>query len=408
MHSPLYKQRINFIIKLGLALHRCGATSYRIESHLLNLSKYWLIEASFLVTPTAFTFIFSSNPEEQHTHIVRVKPAENDLGKLASIDAIVDKVVDTDITLDDATDLLTTTLEQPSYYNIKVETLGWCITGAAFAMLLSDSRLDIAASFFLSLLVYILYKLSTNSERLASVVEFFAPFFSALTACFIASLGIEINVPFVILSSVIIFIPGLSITVALSEIVNKDLVSGTSKLVDATMLLFKLYFGALLGIGLGELIWEIDSLIPNVANQLPFWKNYIAVAVLSSGLIVAFNVHISDAIWGIFAGLLAYFIMVFTGQHLGFTLGTFFGSLAVGIYSNMYALFKNKPASIVLIQGIVLLVPGSRSYMDLNTYISGERILSSANDGNFVLLIFIAILAGMVLANAVLPAKKSL
>jgi len=408
MHSQDYKQRINFIIKLGLALHKCGATSYRIESHLLNLAKFWNIDANFLVTPTAFTFIFSSNPDDQHTHIARVQPAENDLGKLATIDDIVDKLVDSEITLEASNELLTKTQQLPSYYGFKTQAFAWCITGGAFAMLLSDSGIDIISSFFLSLLVFLLAKLSAHSARLASVVEFFAPFISALLACWISSFDIPINVPFVILSSVIIFIPGLSITVALSEIVNKDLVSGTSKFVDATMLMFKLYFGALLGISLGDAFWSIDNLIPHISDMLPSWKNYIAAATLSAGLIVAFNVQKRDAIWGIIAGLIAYFISTYTGQYLGFTLGTFFGSLAVSLYSNAYAIFKNKPASIVLIQGIVLLVPGSKTYMDLNTYISGEQILTSLNDGNFVLMIFIAILAGMVLANAILPANKSL
>lgn len=408
MHSPTYKLQINFIIKLGLALHKCGATSYRIESHLLNLAKFWNIEASFLVTPTAFTFIFTSTPDEQHTHLVRVKPADNNLGKLAIIDEIVEKVVDSEVTLNEAIVLLNEAKQLPSFYGVKTEALGWCVTGGAFAMLLSDSTLDIVCSFLLSLLVFVLYKLSGNSTRLASIVEFFAPFVSAVLACFIASFGIQINVPFVILSSVIIFIPGLSITVALSEIVSKDLVSGTSKLVDATMLMFKLYFGALLGITLGHIFWVIEPFSQDLAITLPGWKNYVAVAALSTGLLVAFNVHRKDVFWGILAGLIAYSVSAYTGQFLGITLGTFFGSFAVGLYSNAFALFKNKPASIVLIQGIVLLVPGSRTYMDINTYVSGEHILNSLNDGNFVLMIFIAILAGMVLANAVLPVNKSL
>lgn len=408
MPSLTHKLQINFIIKLGLALHHCGATSYRIENHLLNLAKFWNIEASFLVTPTAFTFIFSSNPDDQHTHIVRVQPAGNDLGKLAVIDEIVEKVVASQVTLDEAIELLIEAKQQSSFYSNKTEALAWCVTGGAFAMLLSPSSLDIVSSFSFSLLVFILYKLSVRSPRLASIVEFFAPFISAILACFIASIGITINVPFVILSSVIIFIPGLSITVALSEIVNKDLVSGTSKLVDATMLLFKLYFGALLGITLGNLIWTIDPLVLDMSYALPDWKNYIAVMALSTGLAVAFNVHKSDIIWGIAAGLIAYVVSTFAAQYLGFTLGTFVGSFSVGLFSNIYAIIKNRPASIVLIQGIVLLVPGSRTYMDLNSYISGHEIINNINDSGFVLMIFIAILAGMILANAVLPAKKSL
>ena len=360
MPSQLHKQQINFIIKLGLALHRCGATSYRIENHLLNLSKFWCLDASFLITPTAFTFIFSSNPDDQHTHIVRVKPADNNLGKLAVVDNIVEKVVNAEISLPDAIILLENAKQQTNYYGLKTQALGWGVTGAGFAMLLTDSIIDISSSFILSLLVFSLYKLSTLYPRLASVVEFLSPFASALLACFIASLGININVPFVVLSSVIIFIPGMAITVALSEIVNKDLVSGTAKLVDATMLMFKLYFGALLGLSLAKLIWPIAPLDINISGILPEWKNYLAVMTLSTGIVVAFNVQPKDIIWGVLSGLIAYCVSTLSGQYLGYTLGTFFGALAVGLYSNLFAKLLNKPASIVLIQGIILLVPGSQ------------------------------------------------
>ncbi len=408
MQNKIYKLKTNFIIKLGLALHQCGASSYRIESHLKNLSRFWQINANFLITPTAFTYIFWVDPEEQYTHIVRVQPSDNNLGKLAIIDDIVEQVITEEITLEEAICSLKEAKKIQSFYGVKVAALGWCITGAGFAMLLSHSSFDIIASFIMSLLVYMLFELSKSSERLASVLEFIAPFLSGLFSTLIASAGFHINVPFVVLSSVIVFIPGLSITVALSEIVYKDLVSGTAKLVDATMLLFKLYFGALLGITLGHTIWLPEMVTIDSIYMLPDWKNWLAIIALSTGLIVAFNVHKKDIVWGILAGLVAYSVTSYTQQFLGITLGTFCGAFAVGLYSNGFAILKNKPASIVLLQGIVILVPGSRSYMDLNTLVSGELILNNLNDGNFVFMIFVALLAGMVLSNAVLPVNKSL
>ncbi|AVV84881.1 hypothetical protein SPWS13_3142 [Shewanella putrefaciens] len=46
-------------------------------------------------------------------------------------------------------------------------------------------------------------------------------------------------------------------------------------------------------------------------------------------------------------------------------MGIFFGALAVGIYSNLFARWMKAPASIALLQGIVILVPAAKPILDL-------------------------------------------
>jgi uncharacterized membrane protein YjjP (DUF1212 family) len=58
-----------------------------------------------------------------------------------------------------------------------------------------------------------------------------------------------LNVGLSIISAIIIFVPGLSLTIALEEITSKNLVSGTAKLFDAIISFFiKQFFGVILGL----------------------------------------------------------------------------------------------------------------------------------------------------------------
>jgi hypothetical protein len=61
-----------------------------------------------------------------------------------------------------------------------------------------------------------------------------------------------------------------------------------------------------------------------------------------------------------------------------------------------------------MMQGIVLLVPGSRTYMILNEWVSGASILPGTSGGHQALMIFLCLLAGLMISNAPLPARKPL
>jgi uncharacterized membrane protein YjjB (DUF3815 family) len=240
------------------------------------------------------------------------------------------------------------------------------------------------------------------------VITIIAPFVSGLLASALAALGIGINVPFVILSSIIIYIPGLALTVALTEISARHLISGSSRLVDATMLLLKLFFGAISGIAVADFLFRGNGVVTAFLPPLPDWKTWPAVAGLSFGLGIAFNIPQRKMLWGLLSAAIA-FGAARTGEAwFGMYAGMFIGALAVGLFSNLYSRITRGPGSILMTQGIVLLVPGSRTYMILNHWVSGENILPGASGANQALMVFLALIAGLLFSNALLPTQKSL
>lgn len=398
---------MRFVIALGRALHQCGASSQRIEMHLGNVARMIGLQGQFLFSPTGFTCVFWINdPYDQQIYIERVTPGDFNLGRLWMIDEMVENMWRKKIVLDDGIRELARLADSPPLYPQFLCGLCWALTSGAFAALLSGFWQDVIASAVLSVVTFLLYTLSQRYQRLGSLLTVLAPFLSGMMAQAIFSLGVPINVPFVLCSSVLMFIPGLSLTVAMSEISARQLISGSSRLVEAIMNLLLLLFGAIMGISTASLLWQsIPSTSPPLAMAVE--KTWPAVILLALALTVVFNIPWRKALWGVIACAIAYAAAQSAGQAFGMIAGMFLGALAVGIYSNCFARIAKAPASVLSTQGIILLVPGSTTYIIMNQWFVGTQIIPTAA-GSQALLLFVALVAGLLFSNALLPPGKSL
>lgn len=407
MSPAAFKAKYQFIMKLGSALHAFGIQAFRLEAHLVKVSDSLGLEGSFLVTPTSLTFVFvSPDKQNEHTHVLRVQPGGIDLGKLACVNQVVNDLLAEDITVVQAHIRLNEIEADPGYYSPWIGLLAYGLSSGAFAMMIGADGLNVIWSALLGFVCFAFDFSARFSRRMGEVLEPLAAMVNGFIAVAVYSVEPRLNVPLTLLSSMIIFIPGLSITLGLSELAARELMSGTARLMNAIMLLFKLYFGAVLGLAVATLIWG-PSPLP-VSEPLPKWTAWFSVLLLSLALGAVFNVRRRDIGWGILSGLLAYVATVAGIYVLGDALGYFVGAFAVGLYGNLYAMWRKAPATIVLLQGIVVLVPGSRTYMGLDGLVGGHATEGMMTAGSNTLLIFMSLVAGLIFANTVIPPRLSL
>lgn len=408
MDDASFIEKRKFIVRLGKMLHKFGTPAYRLEAHLANVAEFLQIGASFAIMPTVLTFVLWQPGEDtEYTHIARVTPGEVDLGSLSHTDEIVDALANGELTLQDASKRLEEIVAMPNPYSRLATCMAFVATGGAFATLMRAGWVDIFFASVLSLLVYGLVLVSERSQRVTKMLEPLVAMVAAFVATAIATfITPGIQVPLVVLSAIIVFIPGLALTLGLSELAERHLVSGTARIMDAIMLLFKLYFGAFLGIAFGQLCVGVTHYEPT--TQVPAWTSWIAVAILSGGLIIVFKARGKHALWALFAGFIAYGTSILGGHYLGLALGAFVGAFALGIYGNAFTRFMNAPASIVILNGMIVLVPGSKTYIGLNAFISGEQMVHIENLGQQTFLIFMSLVAGFIFANVTIPPKKTL
>jgi len=406
LQSEEFKQKRRFIIDLGKALHQFGTNSFRSEAHLQNVANFLGIKASFIITPTALTFILIDEHYNEHNYMVRVKPGDLDLGALARADELVDELSSGKRTLEEATERLATIANKPYPYGKTLFFLAFGASGGAFAMLMHTSWNDVFWATLLGFIVCIFVFWAERSKSVAEMLEPLSALVCAVLASAISTFDPKINIPLVVLSAIIAFIPGLALTLGFAELAARHLISGTARIMDALMVLFKLYFGAFLGIAIGKMAWGTHEIV--ASTPPPFWTAWLAVTILSFSLVIAFKVRIKDAPWCIISGYVSFGATLLASPYLGYALGAFAGAFALGVYSNLFARIMNLPSSIVMLLGLVVLVPGSKVYIGLNTAVSGQMILNVTDIGSQTFLIFMSLVAGLIFANVAVPSRKTL
>ncbi|MFP2902117.1 threonine/serine exporter family protein, partial [Corallococcus sp. 4LFB] len=85
----------------------------------------------------------------------------------------------------------------------------------------------------------------------------------------------------------------------------------------------------------------------------------------------------------------------------------FAGALLLGVGSNALARLRNRPAVTTVVPGLMLLVPGSVGFRSLASLL--ERDVVAGVDTAFsMLMVAVALAAGLLSANAIMPSRKVL
>jgi len=404
-----FKQQCAFLLKLGAMLHRYGTPAFRLEAHLKMLAAHLELDGYFLVNPTSLTYCLwmKDAPDgDVFNYSMRVKPGDLDLGSLARTDALVSELVAGRCTLEEAKDGLKAIEDSGPGYPAWVTLIAFLVLGSAFAMLMRGSWNDVAWVGALSVLVYGVIAWADRAPRVAIMLE-------PLTATVVAVISVGasrwdpgINQPLIVLASLITFVPGLSLAIGFRELAARELISGTARIMDSLMVLFKLYFGTVLGVAIGVLIWGV--VLPADVRRVPVWTIWPAVLLLATGLTVVYKARPIDVPWGVVSAVMAYGVSMLVTPVWGMTLGAFLGAFVVGVYANLSARWRNAPATLVILPGIVVLVPGSKVYVGLDNVVSGGQITSVEEIGVQTFLLFMSLIAGLIFASSVVQPRRSL
>jgi uncharacterized membrane protein YjjB (DUF3815 family) len=237
------------------------------------------------------------------------------------------------------------------------------------------------------------------------VFEPVAAFAASALAVVLAQVLSPLSVSITILSGLIVLLPGLMIVTAMREVATRNLVSGTARLTGAMLVFLELAFG----VALGSQVYRLLPPVPFNATPapLPEWTAWVAVMLGSLSLTVLFRARPRDAIWALAGGGVAFVGSSAGASLLGPEHGAVVGALALGGASNLFARVVQRPAIIPLLPGMILLVPGSIGFVSLTRFL--ERDVVSGVEAAFkMLLVAIALVTGLLLANVLVPPRRAL
>ncbi len=391
-------KQYQFIIQLGRALHIYGVPSYKIQIYLSEVAQTKGIRGSFMDTPTWINYVFySEDEEESYNHIECVSPGGLNLGALSRAVEITDQVLADKIDFEEASLMLRLVYKQTQKVNHIILSLAFALGAASFNLLMGTNWISCLVAFFMGMLVYGLSYLGLKSQFVNNTLEALAAFVVTILIGLLSIWLPTLNIPLTILSAIIIFIPGLAITTALEEITYKSLVSGSAKLFDASISLFKQFFGTILGLSVLPLFIDIN--IDPVVSNLPQWISHSGIPLLAICLLPIFQVRRKDMIYGVLTSIISYTVTVLLAPS-GILISTFIGSITVVLISNLFAQITKSPRHVFITQGIIMLVPGSKAFIGISTVFLSTPIENASNLGSQIAYILMGIVGGLLFSGS--------
>lgn len=392
-------EREAFLRDWGVALHTYGVPAHRLESSLAELAARLGIEAQFLSTPTSLMCAFGP-PGDQRVSLARLVPGSTDLGRLAALDALGQAVLAGRLGVEEGSRRLREILEAPLAYGRLASTLAFGGSSAAAAHFLGGGPLDVAAAALTGLVVGLLAALARSPEQ-ARVVAPLGGLLAALGAALAASEGASIAV--VTLAGVLVLLPGLAMTVAMTELATGNLVSGTTRLAGAVATLLQLAFGVAIGRTLAE--W-LPAPVRPPRVRLPEGADAAALVLMVVTLLVLLRARGRDLGWLALGTLTGWGAARFSSGLLGPDLAPFLGALAVTVVANLCARLARRPSSLVAVPGLLVLVPGSLGLRGMTTMmddaLKGVELLFRTG------FVAVGLVAGVLVANVLVGPRRSL
>jgi uncharacterized membrane protein YjjP (DUF1212 family) len=402
-----FEEAWRFILKVGVAAHKYGSTSTRLESFLSGLSVRLGYQGVFKSAPTEIAFALKETPDsEQRFEVVATPLPDMDLDKLARLGDLLNEIEAGTLSIRDAPLRIDAIDQVPPPWGKLASMLGYALTGLGLAPLLGAGWTDTLVATLLSILVYGLVLLSA---RIGAAAMAWMPLTTALIVGFLATLLKywipDLNLVLVILSAVAIILPGYSISLGAGELVAQHVLSGVSNLMSGLITLIKQIAGSVFGVSIAGLVVGLAT----AESETPVDQKWMLLLfpLLLVGLCLAFQVSRRDLPWAILVSGLAYIGVIAGSSLLDSNLGNLLGTIVAVVVANLWARKTGRPTSIVLIPAIVLLVSGTIGFRGLASVAQGDLQLGVQQFFQ-MFVVAMTILAGVLIGYTIIRPEHSL
>ncbi len=393
-----------FLLDLGVALHRFGTPAHRLESALGGVATRLGLEAHIFTTPTQLMVGFGP-PSRQEPVMLRVQPGEIDLGRLAALDALADAVVAGEVGIEDGLARVHAIQAAPARYRPWLVVLAFTLTSAAVARFFGGGGYEMLTAGVIGLAAGALSLGFSRTVGGSLVFELVAAFVAAVIAIGATQLGLPVSFQIATLAGLIILVPGLTLTVAMNELATRNLVAGTARSTSAAIVFLEVGFGVALG---EQVMTRIFGPAPLVHGAgLPLWTEPIALVVAAFSIAVLFQAHPRATPVIVLSCAAAFYGARLGAWLLGPALGASVGAFVVAAGSNLYARVARHPAMVPMVPGILLLVPGSLGFRSLSSLIDRD-VITGIDTAFTMVLVSVSLVAGLLIANAAISPRRNL
>ena len=397
---------MEFLTELGKALTASGISVVDITSILEKIAQAYNAKAEILVFPTMLLLKIGDH-ESAPLNAAIQKPGLLPLNQVSEIYDLIYKAEAGEISPIEGKKCLRKILSEKHKFGPLGILIGYILFSMGIGMLLQPTPEQLIVSGVLGAIVGILLIFSRGRTRFLLIL----PVVAALIVTSLSILGVKSGLVTgsvaMLLPALAYFLPGATLTTGMFELAYGEIISGASRVIYGTAILFLILFGVLVGIQITG-ISQQNFLVTNPLNALGWWAPYLGVFIFAMGMYLFMSIKNKDLPWVILILYIAFFGQQAGNHFVGGVFGAFSGSLLMTISGTIIERLDHKTPSIVSIMpAFWILVPGALGFMSLATLVS-QNYFTAVTDGIMVAMTIVAISLGLLIGAVITEPLKEM
>lgn len=365
-----YRGLLDVTTELGYQLAMSGAETYRVEESITRIFAAYGITAEVFAITNCLTVSLETDSQKPLTRMRRIGHHGTDLDSVERYNDLSRKICAKKPEPAVALKWLQDAIGAKRQYSMWVYVLGNVLGAAGFILAYSGSASDaiIAAlcGFLVGLISYIMGKWKVN--MFFSTIA--AAFVLGLTAYTAGALGFAVNTDGVIISSLMLLVPGLLFTNALRDIIYGDTNSGINRIVQVLLI------GVAIALGTGA-AWNIVRAFSGAISINPvshsIFLESATTFIACCGFNILFNIHGRGGFLCALGGALSWAIFrLFQTYCADNMMAYFVAAFFAAAYSEIMARIRKYPAISYLVVSIIPLLPGAGVYRATAAIMNGD------------------------------------
>ncbi|MBS9776266.1 MAG: threonine/serine exporter family protein [Fusobacterium sp.] len=227
---------------LGKVFLMSGAEVYRVENAVAIVCRRFGLKGESFVTQACVLTSARKRNGEIITEINRVYSISNNLDKIDKINKIILDIDKYDL---DSLEKAIKKIQTESIYTDNVLMISYFFAAAFFAILFKGGFFDFLVAGFGGVIIFYINKIAS----LLKINNFFINTLNGFLITILAVLSTKLNIIYTpshsVIGALMLLVPGLALTNAIRDLINGDLIAGTSRTVESFLI------GAALAIGAG-------------------------------------------------------------------------------------------------------------------------------------------------------------
>jgi uncharacterized membrane protein YjjP (DUF1212 family) len=389
--------------KIGKGLIASGTSVGVVENTLTEIALLYGKECEIMALPNVIMIEFDQS-SRGHVEFAVQGLTTVQLDKVSEFVELVDRVRKKTIPLAQASQQIDQIKAKKPRFGPVLIIFGYFLSCIGLTLLYRPDLQSLLITGAAGILVGVIILLFRWQPRFDLLLPVFAAIVVSTLIFNLTRLGVIFGPANLLITPLIIFLPGALLTTGMIELASKHILSGSARLIYGAAVLLLLFIGIAIGLSLSGL--SSYQVYPYEAVVFPWWAPLIGTLLFGVGTFIRLSGANRDLFWMLLVLYISMLGQSFGEQYVNSYVGAFLGAMLMALSSEIIARSPRRTSALVSqMLAFWFLVPGARGLLSVTNILSEDLQSAAIGLGEMVILI-VSISLGVLLGTLLVAPNK--